>query len=118
MTPTVAVVIVNWNSWALLARCLQALAAQTFQDFSVTIIDNASQSEPPDDLLATYPTARLVRHPSNIGFAAANNQSGWEKASGLSRATQGLWPVYWLTARLLAAAKPMLLGWRTKRAVG
>ena len=73
MTPTVAVVIVNWNSWALLARCLQALAAQTFQGFSVTIIDNASQSEPPADLLAAYPTARLVRHPSNIGFAAANN---------------------------------------------
>ena len=73
MTKTVAVVIVNWNSWPLLARCLQALAAQTFQDFSVTIIDNASQAGPPEHLLAAYPSACLVRSPTNIGFAAANN---------------------------------------------
>ena len=73
MTKTVAVVIVNWNSWPLLARCLQALATQTWQDFSVTIIDNASQADPPENLLAAHPTARLVRNPSNTGFAAANN---------------------------------------------
>jgi GT2 family glycosyltransferase len=73
MAKTVAVVIVNWNSWPLLARCLDALAAQTFQDFSVTIIDNASQGEPPENLLAAHPTACLVRNPTNTGFAAANN---------------------------------------------
>lgn len=73
MTKTVAVVIVNWNSWSLLERCLKALADQTYQDFSVTIIDNASQGEPPDQLLASHPTARLIRNLSNTGFAAANN---------------------------------------------
>jgi len=70
---TFAVIIVNWNSWALLARCLQALAAQTYRDFSVTIIDNASREAMPDNLLADYPEARLVRNPRNLGFAAANN---------------------------------------------
>lgn len=73
MTKTVAVVIVNWNSWPLLARCLEALTAQTYQDFSVTIIDNASSEEPPEHLLAAYPGAQLIRNLSNTGFAAANN---------------------------------------------
>jgi GT2 family glycosyltransferase len=70
---TVAVVIVNWNSWALLARCLEALSAQTYRDFGITIIDNASSDEMPLQLLAAYPQAKLVRNIANFGFAAANN---------------------------------------------
>jgi len=70
---TVAVIIVNWNSWSLLARCLQALAAQTYRDFTVTIFDNASQETMPLDMLSGFPQARLVRNDCNIGFAAANN---------------------------------------------
>lgn len=70
---TVAVVIVNWNSWALLARCLEALESQTYKNFSVTIIDNASSEEIPPQLLETSPQVKLVRHSSNVGFAAANN---------------------------------------------
>jgi GT2 family glycosyltransferase len=69
----VAVVIINWNSWVLLARCLEALAAQTYKDFSVTIIDNASSEDMPLQLLAAYPQAKLVRNIANLGFAAGNN---------------------------------------------
>jgi GT2 family glycosyltransferase len=70
---TVAVVIISWNSWAFLARCLEALAAQTYKDFSVTIIDNASSDEMPLQLLANYPEVNLVRSAVNLGFAAGNN---------------------------------------------
>ena len=70
---TVAIIIVNWNSWELLARCLRALALQTCQDFSVTIIDNASTVPMPEHLLADYPWAKLVFNSHNTGFAAANN---------------------------------------------
>jgi len=70
---TAAVIIVTWNSWALLARCLEALSAQTYRDFSITIIDNASSDEMQLQLLAAYPQAKLVRNIANLGFAAANN---------------------------------------------
>ena len=40
--PTVSVIIVNFNGAHLLADCLQALAAQTFQDFEVIFVDNGS----------------------------------------------------------------------------
>lgn len=69
----VAVIIVNWNSWELLARCLEALKAQTFEDFSITIIDNASIDKMPVHLMSAYPKAVLVRNVLNSGFAAGNN---------------------------------------------
>ena len=81
---TVAVIIVSWNSWALLSRCLEALAAQTYRDFSITIIDNASSDEMPQTLLANYPKARLVHANKNLGFAAANNL-GVQKHTGHSK---------------------------------
>lgn len=70
---TVAIVIVNWNSWVFLSRCLEALVAQTYKDFSVTIIDNASSEKMPLQLSSAYPQADLVRNSFNVGFAAANN---------------------------------------------
>lgn len=129
MSASVAVVIVNWNSWALLARCLRALAAQSYRDFSVTIIDNASREEMPHDLLAGYPKARLVRNTCNLGFAAANNlavqqhtdHSEWiallnpdafpepDWLAQLMRATQTYPECSVFASRLLNAADPMRL---------
>lgn len=69
----VAVVIVNWNSWALLSRCLEALASQTCKDFSITVVDNASRENMPPNLLALCPGTRVIRMGENLGFAASNN---------------------------------------------
>ena len=41
----VAVVVVNFNSGPYLARCLDALRVQSFQDFTVVVVDNASSDE-------------------------------------------------------------------------
>ena len=50
----VAVVVVNYNSGACLARCLAALAAQQFRDFTVVVVDNGSS----DESLAALATLR------------------------------------------------------------
>ncbi|HSU87559.1 MAG TPA: glycosyltransferase, partial [Terriglobia bacterium] len=42
MKPEVSVIIVNLNRRALLARCLDSLWQQTFSNFEVIIVDNAS----------------------------------------------------------------------------
>ncbi len=68
-------IIVNWNSWDILAHCLVRLEAQTLQDFSVLVVDNASDAPVPGDLLLRYPNVILVRNRANLGFAAANNQA-------------------------------------------
>lgn len=66
--------VVNWNSWDLLARCLDALSRQTFTDFRVFVADNASSQPPPDEFLSLYPGVVLVRNEENFGFAGANNR--------------------------------------------
>jgi GT2 family glycosyltransferase len=69
----VAVVIVSWNGLDLLARCLEALAAQTRPFDRVIVVDNGSA-----DLERLPPWAgqgefRLEALGENLGFAAANN---------------------------------------------
>jgi N-acetylglucosaminyl-diphospho-decaprenol L-rhamnosyltransferase len=71
--PLVTVVIVNYNSGACLARCIAALARQSWREFDVLIVDNGSADESLhalDELPASWQAIRLGY---NAGFAAANN---------------------------------------------
>lgn len=71
--PHVSVIVVNYNAGDRIERCLKMLTAQSYQDFEVIIVDNASS----DDSLVTArkaaPTAVLIENSANLGFAAANN---------------------------------------------
>ena len=73
--PTVSIVVVNWNGWHFLASCLAALAAQTYRDFEVIVVDNGSTDGSVAALRRDHPDVRVVANLSNIGFAAANNQA-------------------------------------------
>lgn len=68
------IVIVNWNSWNDIERCLGSLSKQTFQDFSVRIVDNNSELPPPDALFDFFPELSIIQNARNEGFAFANNQ--------------------------------------------
>lgn len=67
----VAVNIVTFNSAGDIAACLESLAAQTFRDFHIHILDNASS----DDTVAKLKgfDATLVQSSVNTGFAKAHN---------------------------------------------
>ena len=47
-SPDVCVIVVNYNASDHLSRCISALKLQTYENYEVIIIDNASQ----DDSLA------------------------------------------------------------------
>ncbi|MBF0256436.1 MAG: glycosyltransferase family 2 protein [Gammaproteobacteria bacterium] len=70
--PDISVVIVNYNSTELLYRCLDSLRRQTYTDFEVLVVDNASESIPDPDKMPPL-NLTLLRQASNLGFAAANN---------------------------------------------
>ena len=69
----VAVLIVNWNGGGLLRRCLQSLHSQRRKPDHIIVVDNAST----DDSLALaqheLTNVEVIRLPSNVGFARANN---------------------------------------------
>lgn len=70
---SVAVLIVNYNGGGMLARCLDALARQSWRDFDIVVVDNASQDNSADGIEARYSNLVLVRAGQNLGFAAGNN---------------------------------------------
>lgn len=80
-SPTVSIVIVNWNGERLLPHCLEAVAAQEFKDFETIVVDNASSDRSVEDLEVRWPGVRVIRLVRNIGFSAANNL-GAEAAQG------------------------------------
>lgn len=68
----VTVVIVNWNSGPLLAKCLQHIERQTLSPERVFVIDNASSDNSADSAEA-FANVTLLRMASNLGFAGGNN---------------------------------------------
>lgn len=75
MPATIAATLVTFDSADFLARCLDALAAQTTPPGEVVVVDNASR----DDSLAIarrHPVvSRVIANAANVGFAAGQNQA-------------------------------------------
>jgi GT2 family glycosyltransferase len=69
---TVGVLIVNWNSGTLLARCLDTLQDQTRRPDHILVVDNASDDGSERTALDRQ-GVDLLRMPRNLGFAEANN---------------------------------------------
>jgi GT2 family glycosyltransferase len=69
----ISVIVLNWNGRAYLERCLESLQAQTHRDFEVVVVDNGSTDGSPELVAQKFPTMRLIRQTTNLGFAAGNN---------------------------------------------
>ena len=80
--PEISVIVPVYNRRALLSRALASVAAQTFRDFEVIVVDDGSTDSPCDAVAACrIENLRLVRHDKNRGAAAARN-SGIAAARG------------------------------------
>ncbi|WDI32491.1 glycosyltransferase family 2 protein [Hyphococcus flavus] len=76
MHPKVSVIIVNYNSGPRLEKCVAHLRAQTFSDFEILVVDNAS-ADGSADFTQTDGAITLIKAEGNIGFAAANNLASY-----------------------------------------
>ena len=72
--PQVTVIVPTLRALAWLPRCIEALRAQTWHDFEVIVIDNAS-TDGTSAWLAQQADLRAIRNDINTGFAAACNQA-------------------------------------------
>jgi GT2 family glycosyltransferase len=72
--PAVSVIVPNWNGRHLLADCLSAMGAQTWQDYEIIVVDNGSTDGSAPWLQEHYPSVRVIANLENLGFPAAVNQ--------------------------------------------
>ena len=104
--PAITLAIVTYEAGPTLTACLAAVRAQTFGDFELIVVDNASTDRAAQAAARGDPAIRLIENDENLGFAAAVNQA--------ARAGRGRWLALlnpdafaepdWL-ARLVAAAE-------------
>ncbi len=71
--PSLSVVLVNWNHGHLLPACLDALLAQDYPSFDLTVVDNGSRDGSPSWLARVHPKVRLWAFDDNLGFSWAFN---------------------------------------------
>lgn len=83
----VTVVVPTWNRRDLLAECLRALQAQTYERFEVIVVDNGSRDNTAAMIRDVFgEKIRVIRNEENLGYARAVNQ-GFAAAGGVYIAT-------------------------------
>lgn len=78
--PRFSVVVPTRNRPQLLSRVLEALASQTYPNYEIIVVDDASTTDL-TPLKQRFPQVRFVRQPYNLGPAAARNL-GIREATG------------------------------------
>jgi len=71
--PKLSVIIVNFNTRALLEDCLRSIAHSEAATAQVMVVDNASGDGSAEMVRAAFPWVELLEPRENVGFAKANN---------------------------------------------
>jgi GT2 family glycosyltransferase len=68
-SPSVAVVILNWNGKGLLEQFLPGVLRSAYNNLQVIVGDNASSDDSIVFLRNNYPSVRIIQNDKNYGFA-------------------------------------------------
>jgi len=72
----ISFIIVNWNTKALLQKCLESIVKTVDGvQYEIIVVDNASEDGSAVMLKKQWPAVRLIENNRNLGFGAANNQA-------------------------------------------
>src|SRR5437870_49918 len=73
-SPSVTVVVLNYNGLADTLRCLESLRAFVYPNLSIILVDNGSDEDPVTAAESRYPGLVAVRTGTNLGYAGGNNR--------------------------------------------
>lgn len=72
----ISVIIVSWNSLAVIADCINSLLAEASDvEIEIIVVDNDSDDGTREFIKRDFPGVTLLVNEINQGFAAANNQA-------------------------------------------
>lgn len=72
-SPSVAIIILNWNNWPDTLVCVESCRKLTWPDVRIIIVDNGSTDGSEERLRERCPDAELIQTGANLGFAGGNN---------------------------------------------
>ena len=70
--PKVSILIVTYNRWDLLAKCLDSIRQQSYKEIETIVVDNGSDVET-KHCIKDYPWVRYLSTKTNLGFTGGNN---------------------------------------------
>ena len=76
-----SIILLSYNSMDDLAECIPSLEKQTYANYEIIIVDNASTDDTSEFVRTNYPNIRFVDAGSNLGYPAGNNL-GFQNADG------------------------------------
>ncbi|UCS94383.1 glycosyltransferase family 2 protein [Echinicola marina] len=71
--PSVAIILVNWNSYTHTRNCLISLRKVSYGNYKIIVVDNASSDKSGDRLESKFEEIVLLRNEKNLGFTGGNN---------------------------------------------
>jgi len=81
MRPKVTISLLTWNGSHYLPWLAKSLMSQTFTDWELLVLDNASSDNSVATIKEYYPPAKVIQQKQNIGFARGHNLLiNWSKS--------------------------------------
>lgn len=71
---SLAIIIINWNSYGVTANCLESLQKVSYHNFKIILVDNGSEDNSGDSLKANFTDIILLKNEKNRGFTGGNNR--------------------------------------------
>jgi GT2 family glycosyltransferase len=73
MDESVSIVIVTWNNERDIQTCLKSILDQTYQNYKVIVVDNASTDNTVNIIENYFPSVKLIKLPRNLYLTGGNN---------------------------------------------
>ena len=73
----VSVIVLNWNQPEFTIDCVRSVLEQTFKDFEILLIDNASSDDSVERLreqFLQHEKITIIENKENLGYAGGNNE--------------------------------------------
>lgn len=72
-SPSVAIILVNWNGYTFTRQCLLSLKNVSYSNYFVVVVDNASTDGSMELLRKEFEAVAYIQNQKNEGFTGGNN---------------------------------------------
>ncbi len=73
MSNKVAIILVNWNGYALTKDCIQSIQQSGSSNYQIVVVDNGSSDGSASMLQNDFPSIHIIASAVNLGFTGGNN---------------------------------------------